>query len=198
MLRVLTAKATQRVLYQLQELDLYKAQWFNNYVAANSPSQGDKVRREGSTSFAGPLQGCGWHRRLAARGTYQPAAQGGGGRASWRWLAAAHHAVRGCMHAPHLRDDSACLANSLVVRGSGCSPAALAGGPRLEGPRISPLNQPPCPVPVQFLLELFKQPPTEVFDPSTGTTHKIDPANLANRIIELRGSMAQGLLKFPK
>lgn len=42
LLRVLTAKATQRLLLQLQELDLHKAQWFNNYCSENAPSGGNK------------------------------------------------------------------------------------------------------------------------------------------------------------
>ena len=42
--RVLTAKAAQRLQAQLQELDLHKAHWFNNYMSAHSPSGGNEVR----------------------------------------------------------------------------------------------------------------------------------------------------------
>ncbi|GAB4817311.1 hypothetical protein N2152v2_004357 [Parachlorella kessleri] len=41
-LRLLTVRATQRVLNQLMEFDLLVAQWLNNYVAENPPSEGNK------------------------------------------------------------------------------------------------------------------------------------------------------------
>lgn len=50
----------------------------------------------------------------------------------------------------------------------------------------------------QFLAELLRQPNSEVHDASTDTVHKIEPANLAHRIIEIRASMSQAMLKFPK
>lgn len=55
----------------------------------------------------------------------------------------------------------------------------------------------PAPTP-QFLAELLRQPNSEVHDASTDTVHKIEPANLAHRIIEIRASMSQAMLKFPK
>ncbi|PSC71552.1 NAD+ synthase (glutamine-hydrolysing) [Micractinium conductrix] len=90
-LKVMTAKATQRLLLQLQELDLFKAQWLTNYCSENPPSGSNK-----------------------------------------------------------------------------------------------------------FLVGLFKQPSTVVHDASTATDHTIDPANLAHRIIQIRGDMASSLTKFPK
>lgn len=50
----------------------------------------------------------------------------------------------------------------------------------------------------KFLAELLRQPNSEVHDASTDTVHKIEPANLAHRIIEIRASMSQAMLKFPK
>lgn len=57
---------------------------------------------------------------------------------------------------------------------------------------------PRAPTPAQFLVGLFKQPSTVVHDASTATDHTIDPANLAHRIIQIRGDMASSLTKFPK
>jgi hypothetical protein len=39
--RVLTAKAVQHILNQLGETDRIVCQWFNNFVAENSPMKGD-------------------------------------------------------------------------------------------------------------------------------------------------------------
>ncbi|KAI7844995.1 hypothetical protein COHA_001361 [Chlorella ohadii] len=50
----------------------------------------------------------------------------------------------------------------------------------------------------KFLAELMRQPNSEVHDASTDTVHKIEPANLAHRIIEIRAAMSQSMLKFPK
>lgn len=55
----------------------------------------------------------------------------------------------------------------------------------------------PLPAP-QFLAELLRQPNSEVHDVSTDTVHKIEPANLAHRIIEIRAAMSQAMLTFPK
>lgn len=44
----------------------------------------------------------------------------------------------------------------------------------------------------------MRQPNSEVHDASTDTVHKIEPANLAHRIIEIRAAMSQSMLKFPK
>lgn len=41
MLRVLTARATQKLLLQLQELDLFVAQWLNNYCSEHKPMEGN-------------------------------------------------------------------------------------------------------------------------------------------------------------
>jgi hypothetical protein len=43
-LRVLTSRATQKVLLYLGETDLYMAQWLSDFVARNPPLEGDKVR----------------------------------------------------------------------------------------------------------------------------------------------------------
>lgn len=90
-LKVLTAKATQRLLLQLQELDVFKAQWLTNYCSEHPPSGSNK-----------------------------------------------------------------------------------------------------------FLLGLLRQKATTVLDASTATTHTIDPANLAHRIVQIRSEMASTMLKFPK
>ena len=69
------------------------------------------------------------------------------------------------------------------------------------GRRAQLAGRPPpclCCAPPQFLAELFKQPCSEVLDASTATVHKIEPANLAHRIIEIRSSMSHAMLKFPK
>lgn len=42
-LRVLTARATQQVLIQQQELDLFVAQWLNNWCSSNPPMEGSAV-----------------------------------------------------------------------------------------------------------------------------------------------------------
>ncbi|KAL4443759.1 hypothetical protein ABPG75_011496 [Micractinium tetrahymenae] len=89
-LKVLTAKATQRLLLQLQELDGFKAQWLTNYCSEHPPSES------------------------------------------------------------------------------------------------------------KFLLGLLRQKATTVLDASTATTHTIDPANLAHRIVQIRSEMAATMLKFPK
>lgn len=90
-LKVLTAKATQRLLFQLQELDIFKAQWLSNYCSENPPSGSNK-----------------------------------------------------------------------------------------------------------FLLEMLRQPSTTVVDATNATSHTIDPANLAHRIVQIRSEMASGMTKFPK
>ncbi len=41
--RVLTSRAVQKVLLQLQETDLFVAHWFSEYCSANPPMTGDKV-----------------------------------------------------------------------------------------------------------------------------------------------------------
>lgn len=41
LLRVLTARAVKKLLMQLQELDLHKAQWLNHYCADNPPTEGN-------------------------------------------------------------------------------------------------------------------------------------------------------------
>lgn len=43
-LRVLTARATQQVLMELQEVDIFVCQWLNNFAADNPPTTGNKVR----------------------------------------------------------------------------------------------------------------------------------------------------------
>ncbi|CAL8461906.1 g1437 [Coccomyxa elongata] len=40
--RVLTSRAVQKVLLQLQETDLFVAHWFSEYCSANPPMTGDK------------------------------------------------------------------------------------------------------------------------------------------------------------
>lgn len=42
LLRVLTARAVKKMLYQLQELDIVVAQWLNNYAADNPPTSGNE------------------------------------------------------------------------------------------------------------------------------------------------------------
>lgn len=42
-LRVLTSRATQKVLCYLQETDLFVAHWLSDFVSRNPPIDGDKV-----------------------------------------------------------------------------------------------------------------------------------------------------------
>ena len=42
LLRVLTARSVKLLLLQLHELDLFQAQWLNNYASENPPTEGDK------------------------------------------------------------------------------------------------------------------------------------------------------------
>jgi hypothetical protein len=42
-LKVLTARSVKKLLWQLQELDLIVAQWFNNYCSENPPTGGNDV-----------------------------------------------------------------------------------------------------------------------------------------------------------
>lgn len=70
-------------------------------------------------------------------------------------------------------------------------------------PRSAPAPAPPPSPPrrssgPQFLLGLLRQKATTVLDASTATTHTIDPANLAHRIVQIRSEMASTMLKFPK
>lgn len=46
LLRVITARSVKLLLVQLQELDLFQAQWFNNYAAEHPPTEGDKFIQE--------------------------------------------------------------------------------------------------------------------------------------------------------
>lgn len=46
LLRVITARSVKLLLVQLQELDLFQAQWFNNYAAEHPPTEGDKFISE--------------------------------------------------------------------------------------------------------------------------------------------------------
>jgi hypothetical protein len=46
LLKVLTARSVQRLLYQLQELDMITAQWMNNYAADHSPMTGNQFIEE--------------------------------------------------------------------------------------------------------------------------------------------------------
>ena len=41
--RVLTSRAVQRILIQLQETDLFVAQWLADYCNSHPPMTGDKV-----------------------------------------------------------------------------------------------------------------------------------------------------------
>lgn len=41
--RVLTARAVQKLLLQLNETDIYQARWLTDYASANPPMGGDKV-----------------------------------------------------------------------------------------------------------------------------------------------------------
>ncbi len=43
-LRVLTARATQKLLMQLSELDIHVSSWLSNYVSEHKPLEGNKVR----------------------------------------------------------------------------------------------------------------------------------------------------------
>lgn len=49
LLKVLTVRATQKVLMQLQELDLHVAGWLSDFCSSHPPAKGDEVRR--GTSF---------------------------------------------------------------------------------------------------------------------------------------------------
>lgn len=40
--RVLTARAAQKILLQLQETDLYVHRWFGEFCTENPPNQGDE------------------------------------------------------------------------------------------------------------------------------------------------------------
>lgn len=42
LLRVLTARAVKRLIHQLQELDMFVAQWLNNYCAEHPPTTGNE------------------------------------------------------------------------------------------------------------------------------------------------------------
>ena len=42
-MRVITARATQKLLMQLSELDIHVASWLSNYVSENKPLEGNKV-----------------------------------------------------------------------------------------------------------------------------------------------------------
>jgi len=42
MMRILTARATQRLLMQLQELDLHVANWLSEFCSRHPPTGGDK------------------------------------------------------------------------------------------------------------------------------------------------------------
>jgi len=46
LLRVLTARAVKKLLYQLQELDIIQAQWLNNYAAEHPPTTGNEFIEE--------------------------------------------------------------------------------------------------------------------------------------------------------
>ncbi len=45
LLKVLTVRATQKVLMQLQELDLHVAGWLSGFCSSHPPAKGDEVRR---------------------------------------------------------------------------------------------------------------------------------------------------------
>eukprot|EP01024_Parvocaulis_polyphysoides_P020480 TRINITY_DN19586_c1_g1_i1.p1 TRINITY_DN19586_c1_g1~~TRINITY_DN19586_c1_g1_i1.p1 ORF type:complete len:202 (-),score=40.18 TRINITY_DN19586_c1_g1_i1:259-864(-) len=45
-LRSLTGQAAKKVMYQLQESDLYAAQWFNSFCSKHSPLKGDEFIEE--------------------------------------------------------------------------------------------------------------------------------------------------------
>lgn len=64
---------------------------------------------------------------------------------------------------------------------------------RRPGP--CPSRGPPA---LQFLLGLLRQKATTVLDAFTATTHTIDPANLAHRIVQIRSEMASTMVRFPK
>lgn len=42
--RLLTVRAVQQVLVQLQEFNQLQAQWLNHFAAENQPQQGNEVR----------------------------------------------------------------------------------------------------------------------------------------------------------
>lgn len=44
----------------------------------------------------------------------------------------------------------------------------------------------------------MRQPASVVKEAATGIDHKIEPANLGHRIIQIRAAMAESMLKFPK
>ena len=58
--RVLTSRAVQKVLLQLQETDLFVAHWFSEYCSQNPPMTGDKVGSAGSCTFACERMACIW------------------------------------------------------------------------------------------------------------------------------------------
>lgn len=45
LLRVLTLRATQKLLAQLQELDLVVASWLSEFCSTHPPGAGDEVQR---------------------------------------------------------------------------------------------------------------------------------------------------------
>ena len=60
---------------------------------------------------------------------------------------------------------------------------------------LPPARLPAC---LQFLVALMKAPGSVVTDLQNKTTHTIDPANLAHRIIQIRSDMAATMVSFPK
>lgn len=153
MLRCLTSKATQRLLYQLQELDLFKAQVGGGRggCAGGSVASAERLR---------------W--RVRSLGSDRTAPGPAARPAALLRARAPTRAARTCPPSPALR----WLQNYVSTH------------PPSEGNK--------------FQLELFSQPASEVYDATNATTHKIEPANLAHRIIEIRSSMGQAMAKFPK
>jgi hypothetical protein len=52
-IRCLTARAVQKVLLSLQEVDGWAARWLNTFCATHPPLDGDKVRPGWSQGYAG-------------------------------------------------------------------------------------------------------------------------------------------------